>query len=62
MDMKSVHRIAYDFTSGPLAVEQSHKHRRHSYLSVACTSAIVSQDIAKHADGQQSTADPENVH
>ena len=38
-----------------LTVEQSHKHRRHSCVSVACTSAIVSKDIAKHADGQQST-------
>ena len=49
VNMKSVHHIAYDFTSDPLTVEQSHKRRRHSCLSVACTS-----DIAKHADGQQS--------
>ena len=55
VNMKSVHHIAYDFTSDPLTLERSHKHRRHSCLSVACTSAIDSQDIAKHADGQQST-------
>ena len=55
LDMKSVQHMTYDFTSEPHTVEQSHKHRRYSCLSVACTLAIVSQDIAKHADGQQLT-------
>ena len=55
MDMKTVHSIAYDFISDTLTLEQRQKHVRHFCRSMAYTSAIACQDIAKHAEGQYST-------